>query len=70
MSFMNIGKVAFGQQDDLICWFQSKGLLASSKTCPCGTGMAMVPRNDISDKFRYTILINIQFITKYIITKE
>ena len=70
MSFMEIGKIALGPQDDLIYWYQSKGLLTSSQTCHCGTGMAMVPRKDIADKFRYIISINIQFITKYIITKE
>ena len=53
MSFLEIGKVAFGPQDDLLDWFQSKGLLASSRTCSCGTAMTMVPRQDISDKFRY-----------------
>ena len=56
MSFMEIGKVAFGSTDDLLSWFQSKRLLASTMTCSnCSINMDWGPRKDIKDGFRSVI---------------
>ena len=40
--------------EEQIAWFQSKGLLARTKSCPtCNHAMDMQSRSDISDKYRY-----------------
>ena len=37
-----------------IDWFQSKGLLATSRTCPaCSQPMDMQTRSDVTDKYRW-----------------
>ena len=36
MSILDLGPYMFGDVDQQIGWFQSKGLLATSKTCPVG----------------------------------
>ena len=44
----------FGHVDQQIAWFQSKGLLATSKACPaCGQPINMQTRSDVTDKYRY-----------------
>ena len=44
----------FGDVDQQIGWFQSKGLLATSKTCPaCSQPINMQTRSDVTDKYRY-----------------
>ena len=54
MSLLDLGPVMFGDTDEQITWFQSKGLLARNKTCPaCNQAMIMQTRSDVSDKYRY-----------------
>ena len=49
-----LGQYMFGDVDHQISWFQSKGLLAMSKTCPaCSQPMNMQTRSDVTDKYRY-----------------
>ena len=54
MSILDLGPYMFGDVDQQIAWFQSKGLLATSKTCPaCSQSMNMQIRSDVTDKYRY-----------------
>ena len=54
MSILDLGPYMFGDVDQHIGWFQSKGLLATSKNCPaCSQPMDMQKRSDITDKYRY-----------------
>ena len=49
----------FGDVDQQISWFQSKGLLATSKTCPaCSQPMNMQTRSNVTDKYRYVCNIS------------
>ena len=50
---MSIGPVIFGETDQLITYLQRKNLLASNKTCPCGTAMQLSTRSDVSDGVRF-----------------
>ena len=53
MSFLEIGKIAFGEKNDLIDWLKTKNLLATRKTCSnCNVTMNWQDRNDISDGHR------------------
>ena len=50
----HLGTYMFGDVDQQICWFQSKGLLATSKTCPaCSQPMDMQKCSNVTDKYRY-----------------
>jgi len=54
MSILDLGPYMFGDVDQQIGWFQSKGLLATSKTCPaCSQPMDMQTRSDVTDKYRW-----------------
>ena len=49
MSILQLRPVIFGETDQLITYLQRKNLLASNKTCPCGTAMQLSTRSDVSD---------------------
>ena len=49
MSILQLGPVIFGKTDQLITFLQSKNLLATNKTCPCGSAMQLSSRSDVSD---------------------
>ena len=54
MSILDPGPYMFGDVEQQIGWFQSKGLLATSKTYPaCSQPMNMQTRSDVTDKYRY-----------------
>ena len=53
MSILQLGPVIFGETDQLITYLQRKNLLASNKTCPCGTAMQLSTRSDVSDGVRF-----------------
>ena len=53
MSILQLGPVMFGETDQLITYLQSKNLLASNKTCPCGSAMQLSARSDVSDGVRF-----------------
>ena len=54
MSFLEIGKIAFGERDDLIDWMKSKSLLSNTKTCnTCNVSMTWQDCNYISNGHRY-----------------
>ena len=54
MSILDLGQCMFRDVDQQIGWFQSKGLLATNKTCPaCSQPMEMQKRSDVTDKYRY-----------------
>ena len=54
MRILDLGQHMFGDVDRQIGWFQSKGLLATNKTCPaCSQPMDMQKRSDVTDKYRY-----------------
>ena len=65
MSILNLGPYMFGDVDQQIGWFQSKGLLATSKTCPaCSQPMNMQTRSDVTDKYRYVCNISVKQISR------
>ena len=50
----HLGPYMGGDADQQFGWFQSKGLLATSKTCPaCSQPMDMQTRSDVTDKYRW-----------------
>lgn len=53
MSILQLGPVIFGKTDQLITFLQSKNLLATNKTCPCGSAMQLSSRSDVSDGVRF-----------------
>ena len=53
MSILQLEPVIFGETDQLITYLQRKNLLASNKTCPCGTAMQLSTRSDVSDGVRF-----------------
>ena len=53
MSILQLGPVIFGETDQLITYLQGKNLLASNKTCPCGSAMQLSSRSDVSDGVRF-----------------
>ena len=53
MSILDLGLYMFGDVDQQIGWFQSKDLLATSKTYPaCSQPLNMQTRSDVTDKYR------------------
>ena len=60
MSILDLGQYMFGDVDQQIGWFQSKGLLATNKTCAACSQqpMDMQKRSDVTDKYRYVIQQN------------
>ena len=59
MSILDLGKVIFGDVDQQIGWFQSKGRLTRSKTCPaCNQPMNMQTRSDVTDQYRYHVQVS------------
>ena len=53
MSILQLGPVIFGKTDQLITYLQGRNLLASNKTCPCGSAMQLSTRSDVSDGVRF-----------------
>ena len=54
MSILDLGQYMFGDVGQQIDRFQSKSLLATSKTCPaCSQPMNMQTHSDVTDKYRY-----------------
>ena len=54
MSILDLGQYMFRDVDQQIGWFQSKGLLATNKTCPaCSQPINMQKHSDVTDKYRY-----------------
>ena len=54
MRILDFGPYMFGGVDQQIGWFQSKGLLATSKTCPaCSQPTDMQTRSDVTDEYRW-----------------
>ena len=54
MSILDLGPYMFGDVDQQIDWFQSKGLLATSKTCPASNQpMNIQTHSDVTDMSRY-----------------
>ena len=59
-SILALSGVLSADIDQQITWFQSKGLLASTKNCPvCSHGMTLQPRSDITDQYRYRVAIRL-----------
>ena len=54
MSILDLGPYLFGDVDQQISWFQSKGLLAMSRTWyAVSQPMNMQTCSDVTDKYRY-----------------
>ena len=52
-SILSLASVLGGEIAELISWYQSRGLIARSKSCPtCNHVMDMPSRSDITDKYR------------------
>ena len=52
-SILSLASVLGGEIAELISWYQSRGLIARSKSCPtCNHVMDMQSRSDITDKYR------------------
>ena len=54
MSILQLGPVIFGETDQLITYLQGKDLLASNKTCLCGSAMPLSSRCYVSDGVRFS----------------
>ena len=53
-TILQLSGVLSADVEDQISWFQTKGLLASTKNCPaCSQAMTLQQRSDITDKYRY-----------------
>ena len=53
MLILQLGPVIFGETDQLITYLRGKILLASNKTCPCGSTMHLSATSDVSDGVRF-----------------
>ena len=59
-SILQLADIIAGDVATQLTWLQNRGLLPQRKTCPaCNHAMDMQPRNDVCDKFRYSILFKI-----------
>lgn len=59
-SILRLADIIAGDVATQLTWLQNRGLLPQRKTCPaCNHAMDMQPRNDVCDKFRYSILLKI-----------
>jgi hypothetical protein len=50
---LQLGPVIFGETDQLITYLQSKNLIATNKTCLCGSAIQLSSRSDVSDGVRF-----------------
>ena len=52
-SIIELASILAGDSDQLINWFQTRGLIAQQKVCPpCSHTMELQSRSDITDKYR------------------
>ena len=52
-SMIELASILVGDSDQLINWFQTRGLIAQQKVCPaCSHTMELQSRSDITDKYR------------------
>ena len=59
-SIMSLASVISAEEEEQVNWFQTRGLLPRTKTCPaCNQAMNMQSRADVIDKYRY-IYVHIQ----------
>ena len=49
LSILDVGPVIFGDPGGIVTYLQGKQLLATNKTCTCGTAMNLGKKSDISD---------------------
>ena len=56
MALVEVGEVMFGDQINLIQWFQQKGLISQTRQChrcPPGTMMVLTRKSDVVDGFKW-----------------